>query len=65
METLTPPKSKQETDQWFGNIHGGCPSRPTVTEVNEFAEVPIFVHPAEKPQNDDPGNRTKLYEPIK
>lgn len=63
MEILTPPKSKPETDKWFGKNNGaGCPSRPEVAEVEEVEDEPVFVHPAEKPQANGPVYRAHLYE---
>lgn len=59
METLITPKSKKESNQFFGNDEEGCPSLPKIEEGNEFA---AFVHPAEKPQNNDPAYRAKMYE---
>jgi hypothetical protein len=63
MEILTPPiKSKQEQDQWYGNKNAGGPSQPRIVEANEYAEKPMFVHPAEKPQGNSPVYRPQLYE---
>lgn len=62
METLITPKSKKESNQWFGNDVEGCPSLPKIEDVNEFSAQPMFVHPAEKPQNNDPVYRAKMYE---
>lgn len=64
METLTTPKSKQENNQWYGNTHGGCPSRPKIAETNEYGDKPMFVHPAEKPQSNMQGYRSKMYESL-
>ena len=61
METLTTPKSIQENNQWFGNDLAGGPSLPKIAEMNEYAEQPMFVHPAEKPQSN-PVYRSKMYE---
>lgn len=64
MEILTPPKSTQDTDQWFRN-EGGCPSRPEMTDVEEeYQDEPIFIHPAEKPQGPGPVYRANLYDTI-
>ena len=62
METLTPPKSKHDMDQWYGNGPAGCPSEPEVIEVEEYGNEPIFVHPAEKPQGGGPVYRANLYD---
>lgn len=62
MEILTPPKSKHETDQWYGPGSAGCPSQPEVLDVEEYGNEPIFVHPAEKPQGGGPVYRANLYE---
>ena len=62
MEILTPPKSAQETDQWFRNEMGGCPSRPETTDLEDYGDEPIFIHPAEKPQGSGPVYRANLYD---
>jgi hypothetical protein len=62
METLITPKSKKECNQWFGNDAEGCPSLPKIAEVNEYSAEPMFVHPAEKPQENEPVYRAKMYE---
>jgi hypothetical protein len=62
METLITPKSKQESNLLFGNDEEGCPSLPKIADVNEFSALPMFVHPAEKPQNNEPVYRAKMYE---
>ena len=64
MEILTPPKSVQETDQWFRNEMGGCPSRPEAPEENDFSDEPIFIHPAEKPQGSNRVYRANMYDTI-
>lgn len=61
MEILTPPKSKHEKDQWYGN-GAGCPSKPAVMDAEEYGDEPIFVHPAEKPQGGCPVYRANLYD---
>jgi hypothetical protein len=62
MEILTPPKSKKEKDQWYGNGAAGCPSKPEVEDAVELGNEPIFVHPAEKPQGAGPVYRANLYD---
>ena len=60
MEILTPPKSKSEKDKWYGNGKAGCPSQPEI-DIDEYGDEPVFIHPAEKPQNNQV-YRANLYE---
>ena len=64
MEILIKPRSIQDNNQWYGNNNAGGPSLPKIAEPNEYAEKPMFVHPAEKPQSNSEVYRTKMYESL-
>jgi hypothetical protein len=62
MEMLSTPKSTIDNKTWSGNnIMSAGPSLPRiVVESNEYMDQPLFVHPAEKPQNNDQGFRANF-----
>jgi len=63
MENLTYPKSTGvETNKWPEKSFGG-PSKPKTNQgFQEPTDISLFLHPAEKPQFNEPVYRTRLYD---
>lgn len=65
MENLMYPKNKgKATSKWPQKDFGG-PSIPKPgPDQKEPGTMALFLHPAEKPQFNEPGYRTKLYDTL-
>ena len=60
MEVLTTPKST-EKKPWSMNQFSGGPSQPSIVAEPDNVDRPMFVHPAETPQNGPLAERLKTY----